>query len=173
MDAQGEWAREPNLATLRSAHGHLRDDPRQALAEFGALANSGSIMSLVYIGDIFEEGLGVERSPLKAEEFYRRAFEQGSAEKNDPRSMYWLAFSFLKDSRNRDQFDKAVQQLERASSLGHLHSTRKLGKILMAGHLGFGKFLYGLRIYVSTAFRAAQLAVDDPTSDDLLDLPLE
>jgi TPR repeat protein len=73
-----EWATEPDLAALQSAHCSLRDDPVRAMAELNTLANSGSLMSLVYLGYMFEEGLGVEASLSKAEDFYTRAFASGS-----------------------------------------------------------------------------------------------
>ena len=192
--------RSPDLRAFRSAHELLRDDPEQAMTRFSALANSGSPMSLVYIGYIHEEGLGVEKSVSRAEEFYRRAYERGSisgafrlgglswkredykraeeyfsfgAEKNDPRSMYWLACSHLRIIDDQDRLERAARLLERASSLGHLQSTRKLGKIFMRGHFGIAKFFHGLRLYISVAFLAARLAVDNPANERLLDLPLK
>lgn len=195
-----EWAAEPDLAALQSAYRFLRDDPVRAMSEFNTLVNSGSLMSLVYIGYMFEEGLGVEASLSKAEEYYTRAFASGSipaafslgrtswkrgdyrssekffswgTERNDPRAMYWLAAYYLRDRDNRDGLKRAVELLERASSLGHLQSTRRLGQVLMRGHFGIARFFHGLRIYVSTPFIAARLIASDPASQRLLDLPLK
>jgi TPR repeat protein len=73
MTTQDIWADEPDLDRLRSAYALQSSDPKRALAEFQALADIGSVMSLNYIAYIFEIGRGVPRDLAKAEEYYQRA----------------------------------------------------------------------------------------------------
>ena len=104
-------------------------------------------MSLVYLGYIYEVGLSVESDLSTAESYYRRAYEGGSigglfglgsiylrlqnyqeaekmfllgSDKQDMRSMYWLARVYLKDHNNVEKQQKAIRLLERSYSMGHI-----------------------------------------------------
>lgn len=200
METPEIWDKEPDLDALTRACDLMTTNPTRALAEFRALEARGSIISLVNIGHIFEYGRGAPVDLAKAEEYYQRAHEGGStsglfylgaicwkakdykraeklfeigAKRNDPRSMYWLACAFLRNPDQSDRYERAAVLLERAYSMGHLQSQRKLGKLLISGRLGILSIPSGFRHYVRAAIIGSRLAVDDPTNERLRDLPID
>jgi hypothetical protein len=80
---------------------------------------------------------------------------------------------YLKHAGDRNRLEEAVALLRRASSMGHIQSTRRLGWILAKGHFGVLNILRGLRMFVGAGVTAAKLAVKEPSSERLRDLPID
>ena len=73
-----DWSKEPDLEHLREAQGLLASNPEQALVELKALADRGSIMSMLYIADSYKRGTISKIDLAQAEHWYRRAMNAGS-----------------------------------------------------------------------------------------------
>lgn len=199
METQQIWDTEPDIEALGSAVAVLHSDPGRAMLQFQTLEHRGSIRSLVYLGYIFETGLGVNSDLVAAEGYYRRAYEAGSteglfllgalywklknykdaqktfaigAERNEPRSLYWLARIYLRGTSDFRCIENAAKMLEKAASLGHLQSQRHLGKILMSGRLGLSRIFQGVPMYLGAAIAGAKIAAHDPLDERVRDLPL-
>ncbi len=199
MEPPEIWANEPDLERLRAANAVLGSDPRHALTIFQDLEKRGSIMSLVYIGHMFENGLGVKQDLSASERYYRRAYEGGStsglfslgavywksgdyvraeqmflrgSERRDPRSLYWLACIYLNKTIDNGRYEKAATLLEQAYSMGHIQSGRRLGRLLMTGRFGLLRKLMGLRLIISAAIAGAKIAVLNPSDERVKDLPI-
>jgi TPR repeat protein len=72
------WEREADQERIHFAHSLLSDDPTQSLQEYLALAEQGSLWSLVRVAAAFASGTGTPVDPAQAEKWYRRAYEGGS-----------------------------------------------------------------------------------------------
>jgi hypothetical protein len=80
--------------------------------------------------------------------------------------MYWLAILQLKGMP-----DVALSLLQRASSLGHLASSRKLALIFLGGRLGIGKFFGGIALFIWACINLLRFAMRDINDERLDDLP--
>lgn len=195
MESPQLLSKEPDLEKLRLAHRHLITDPKRALSELEELAECGSLMSLVYLGYIFEEGRTVPADLGKAKELYHRAYDGGSTTaafclgdmarkagdtekakgwfeigigRGDPRAMYWLARQYLAENpRSRAE---ALALLERAYALGHLRSGKAIAVMRISGSSGLRGFLRGLWLYLRFAALVLRIAVTDPMDNKLKDL---
>jgi len=73
------WKREPDQARLNQASLQLNTEPEKALAELEKLASAGSVLSMVYLGHAFRNGIGAAIDVDKSENWYRKASDGGSA----------------------------------------------------------------------------------------------
>ncbi len=69
---------DPHEERARNAAALLKTDPDTAFPILLALAEAGSVWSMLQVAFCYLEGRGVEPSAASAEEWYRRAFEGGS-----------------------------------------------------------------------------------------------
>jgi uncharacterized protein len=180
MDAetdQMDWAKEPDMESLTRAHSLLASDPGQALTELKALADRGSVMSMLYIANAYRNGVGSGTDLQQAEEWYRRAMDRGSvlgsyelgrvyyemenypkAEKafragesqNYAPSINMLGMMHLGGTGVEQNTGKARDLLERASALGHIFAKRNLAFLLITGRYGLREFLRGVGLFLLT-----------------------
>ena len=73
-----DFAKEPDQGRLYRAYKMLEKDPQKAILELKALVKVHSIMSMIYLGDAYKFGTGVEANLNEAEEWYRLAANAGS-----------------------------------------------------------------------------------------------
>jgi len=190
---------EPDIERLRSTWAMRPSKPHETMTTLQDLAENGSIISLYYIGHMAEKGIGAPENKEKALRYYQLSAERGSIEglfmlgalywrmkefrkaldafeiaanKGHPRAIYWLAIFYLQKSEDPARLQKAEVLLRRSASMGHIQSSRKLGKLMMSGHFGLSNILPGIELYVRAAVTGARLAVGDPSNECLDDLPV-
>lgn len=142
-DSSVNWDDEPDLAGLKSAWDILAVDIDQSLALFGNLADKGSIMSMVYIGRVFDIGKHVNRDAAKAKYWYKGAADKGSIE-----ASYYLGRLYLECHNS----DEAYKLFEFGANRGYGPSMNALGIMYMKGIDG--------RKDVSKAIKILRAAVD-------------
>lgn len=100
--------REPDLDKLDGAYDLLSRDPKRALVELLALAENGSQLSMLYVGEIYAKGLGVSVDLNEAEKWFARLASHDSAF-----GYFALGKLYLKQARYvdaRDAFERAVRK---------------------------------------------------------------
>jgi TPR repeat protein len=169
------WADEPDLPELKRAWRLRERDPVQGLVRLKLLAESGSAMSMIYIGHSYQAGIGTAKDPTEAEKWYRRAADHGSvmglyalgrlyyAQKkhNEAKeafrfgaaagyapAMYYLGRIYYFGLGTEKDLAKAKLLFEEASGLGNILATRALGQILVRYHLTTAELLRGVYLSV-------------------------
>lgn len=161
--APGLWEREPDVSRLSAAFHAMRGNPDHALAELRALADAGSPMSMLYLGYMFAEGIGVPVDLKGAETWYRRAhdnhapsalcrlggvlermgnfdaaeevFSTGIAA-GDRLCIHHLGYLYMQAAFPRRDLNKARGLLAQAASNGNFIAARDLAYLLIKGHFG-------------------------------------
>ncbi len=123
-DLRRSWLVEPDQAALSRAHRLLRSDPKKAVIEMRALAERGSIMSMLYVGQAYRRGTGTDVDSRTAEKWYRRAADAGSLS-----AYYFLGRLYLVEKR----YDEARDVFEYASERNYAPATHFLGRMHFAG----------------------------------------
>ena len=184
---------EPDLERLRKAYDLRGRNPEIAMAEFKALAEIGSVMSLAYLGEAFETGNGAEKDFTKSEYWYEKAYEKGyvkgifslakqqfsgknyakaeelfkkCVQKDYLPSFFWLAHLYIKNP-NEDyrSIDKAIDLLEIGASRGHVFAKRQLAGLLIKGHSGFKGRFRGFWLFFEAAVTGPLIFLKDPKSE--------
>src|ERR1700759_562646 len=88
---------EPDASALQRAYKLWRREPEKALDELRRLAERGSRMSMLYLGETFAKGRGAFVDLGEAENWYRQAAELGSLF-----AYYSLGRMYLNEGRNDD-----------------------------------------------------------------------
>jgi len=172
----------------------LRTAPEQAIAELQALAQNGSVLSMVYLGHAFRNGTGTAVDLQKSDEWYRLATERGSALAPGILGAYYydtgqysLAETYFKISAERNylpavfrigkfyldaptgdrQLVKARDYLEQATAGGHVVAKRVLGGLLIQGNFGLSQRLRGAWLVASALKDILVVTATDPESDRL------
>ena len=168
------WENEPDLEQLRRAHSLLRSNPAQALLALKALAERGSTMSMLYIGEAYDEKGAATTDLTRAAEWYSRAadrgstlgryklgrvyldlerygearqmFEMGVSENYAP-SMNMLGMMYMKGIGINRDVSRARPLFERSASLGHVFAKRNLAAIFLRGTFGILQFLRGIYLF--------------------------
>lgn len=184
---------EPDLASLRVAYSKLQSDPIGAIQEFKTLADRGSVMSMVYLGDAFANGTGSHADLEEAEKWFLRASATGSVEgtfhlgafyfdrkeyskaehvfdsnglKDYPPAMDRLAWIYI-ETKQPEKIERARRLLERASALGHIYAKRHLAGLMMRGKLGLSAVLPGVRLFFAAVLDGLRVGFRDPLSERL------
>lgn len=186
-----EWRQEPDLDKLRAAYQRRQNDPVGAIAAFRELATRGSVKSLLYMAEMFRDGLGVEQNSNEAMKFFEQArklgsldgllslgmlyaeigsidkaeevFKEGAKREYAP-AMDRLAMIYLKE-RNDQNKAEAIELLEGASRIGNIYAKRHLGALLIRSGPGVAARLRGVSL-VAQAFREGiQQYIANPHSD--------
>src|ERR1700732_4736409 len=108
---QSEWleAQSNNIAIMEceadpqlvyQAYDLLKPDPEASFKQYLALAESGSVWSMATVGYMLENGTGVARDLVQAEEWYLRADGAGS-----DYALIWLGLLYLKSNRYKNAQD--------------------------------------------------------------------
>jgi TPR repeat protein len=183
------WEREPDLARLRSAYHALATEPRRALTELRELAQIGSAMSMMYLGNALERGIGTEVDLRQAATWFDGASKAGCAlalahlgcvqselrdygqaietftrgiAGGDRLSVYFLGSLFKSAPEPFRDMEKARELLARAADWGNVYAQRQLASLLMGGHDGVVNRLRGLQLLFLSARRGlAMVAATD------------
>jgi TPR repeat protein len=167
------WEDEADQERILHAHSLLKTDPAQSFKEYLALAEQGSVWSMVPVGTNFETGQGALQNLAQAEAWYRRAYERGSdygllrlgqlylrskryaeaevvfrtgVERGFAPAMFPLAWAYSKSAHWPQKREEALMLLERASAAGDLSARRFLGTAMARGWFGLRHIPSGLRL---------------------------
>ena len=160
----------------------------EAAQIYTVLAEKGSTDSQIFLGWMYQNGLGLERNLERAYELYKQAVSAGSTEgefylgrlcelqgKFDE-AVEWLSVSAKKDyapamyrlgklleaghpSRNTTE---AMKYFEDAARKGHLIAQKDIALKMFKGQLGWTKVLEGFFMLLKTIGRIYKVAKDDP-----------
>jgi TPR repeat protein len=188
------WKNEPDMTQLRHAYSLRSTDPAQSLAELRALADRGSLASMVYLAEAYTKGLGTSVDLLQAEEWYKRAAQGGSVlasyhlgrsylAKNDylnamkafesgalagyMPSTRQLGGLYLRGTGVERDLNKAREFFERASASGNVFAKRDLAYLLIRGHFGFLQILRGAGLFFTAIKDLTVVILTDPTRENL------
>jgi hypothetical protein len=189
-----DWDREPDLDGLRLAYNKLQTDNDGALKELRELADQGSVMSMIYIGDDYYSRRGQIGNILKAREWYGLASENGSliAEYKIGRLYYnddhfnSALFHFNKiiddgpsgslhivghmyqhgKGVDRD-LETAKRYFELGAAKGHVYAKRDLSRFLMSGRYGIPNIIRGLLLWLSCVTDIVTLVWTENEGDKL------
>lgn len=185
MNGRDGFANEPDLARLSRAYVRMATDWPYALSELTSLADLGSVMSVLYIAQAYQRGIGTPVDLGQYEKWLHRAKDAGSAlaayklglfylrdgkyDKAESNLLHAASFDFvpalarlglLYSRGNEFAFDKirAKQFLERASLRGHISGKRDLAVFLIRGKFGVLQKLRGMVMYVTLPYVIAKVA---------------
>lgn len=119
-----EWSEEPDPRRLWDALHSLKANPLDALSMFEDLAEGGSRLSLVYMGDAYLYGRGVKENKGKGERLLRRASSLGSIE-----AVYTLARYY----EGLKEFDRARIEFCKIANRGYSPALYMLGSFYYYG----------------------------------------
>lgn len=97
-------SREENLDEFWEAVYCRKESPLKAIRMFKILSKKGSSLSMLYIGDMFENGRGVKKNLKLGDCWYNKAAEHGSIE-----ASFRLAFAYW-HCRN---YNNSILELEK------------------------------------------------------------
>jgi len=168
---EAEWHAEPDLEELGAAYALLRVSPANAVSRLHALAERGSVMSMIYLGDAYASGKGAIRDLDKAQKWYQQATDYGSVRAayilgrlyltlkryDEARKAFKLAAArdfapaahilgrmYWAGTGGEKRIDKAIEHLEHAADLGSVPARGLLGRILVETHAERGQMMRGL-----------------------------
>jgi uncharacterized protein len=170
--------RDPEHDALVETERMWRRDPEAAFPELAALAERGSVWSMLLLGYAYQVGKGVTADPLQAESWYRRASEHGCRQaqlrlgwiydqRNDDAkseliyavgaaehwapAMYYLARVKLRQPTSAEQLGQVRALLEQASALGDLGAQIELAHLFVRGRFGWQRIPSGIRLVLVAA----------------------
>ena len=176
MESQINWSDEPDLPRLRLAYLLLTTEPARGIAELTILADMGSFMSMIYLGDAYSFGQNATKNLGEAEKWYVRAISSGQ-----PRAQYSLGRFYLelgRDVEARQAFiagaasdyvpaidflgrmyaygkggeknlEKAEELLKYAYKKGSLIAKGALGRVLIRSYFRPLRIIRGIWLYTS------------------------
>ena len=190
--SERHWAAEPDIPALAEARKLKSTSPKSAIRSFELLAEKGSIFSLIHLGQIYSQGLGVKADAKIAEQYYTEADQKGSIY-----GSYYLSLLYIRQKnmiRARIFLEKCVEQgfapalhklgriyyngwgvkrdVKRAMklwkqgvSMGNILSNVSLGLAYVRFRGGPSKFITGFELIISSIRRYSQVLQADPGSD--------
>ncbi|MBI1907042.1 MAG: sel1 repeat family protein [Rhodocyclales bacterium] len=158
------------------------------------IAERGSKYACLYLGWLYQTGLGVVQSQEHAEKWYRKVadtglpsgqhylgnllrnlqrfreaviwYERAAAAGYLP-AIYRLGRSYeIGQGTSKDEL-KAKQYLQEAAAKGHLFAQRDVAVLMLKGRFGYLRMPLGAVNFLSTVVRGAALALKDPESEKL------
>ena len=191
-DDKRVWADEPDSPRVNEAYRLLFSDPDRAYGQLLALADGGSIMSMVYLGWMFRDGIGRKADFPEAEYWFKRVadsgaligtsylgelyqihgdhnkareiFSIGAAQEYVP-AMYLLGRMYVFGSGGFRDDAKGRALLEKCAALGYLRAKAALANMLMRGSDGFRGRIKGLWNGFRFMREAIQLYKHDPDNE--------
>jgi hypothetical protein len=191
-DSVASWHDEPDVERYRRSLKLVSEHAPGAIVELEALADLGSIRSMMYLGFLYDGGKFVSRDPNRAKFWYNRAIQAGAidgwyylgrlfvgegayakaleafregSDHNHVLSINWLAVMYFRGWGVARDLEKARYLWERASSMGHLVSRRHLGVLSLTGRFGVLQIPRGLSLLWSILADTRGIAQRDPTSE--------
>ncbi len=165
-----------------------------ALKQYLTYANEGNAECQVFVGWLYERGIGIPRDQLTAGNWFKRAAENGSpqgafyyaryilrygdkkeaipwfqkgANLGDVPSLFRLGYAYFHGVGVDSDHNKGIQLIQQAAGLGHIYALRELSLIEMRGYKGFtGRILGSMRLIRAT-LSAYRVARKDPYSERL------
>ena len=187
---------EPDFERVSKAYELLQRQPGPAvITELIALAERGSLMSMIYLGWIYKRGLGAEIDPAQSEYWYSRAIAGGStlaiyhlghlyldsldyvkaadvfekgASINYPPAMFCLGCMYLEGQGVSRDFEKARLLFKRAADQKNVFDKRKLAAMYLTGKYGLRDFFNRVSLFCSVFWDLFVIFRSDPNSDKLL-----
>jgi len=168
----------------------------QAFLKYQALADQGYVECQVFLGWLYQQGLGTTQDYKYALEYYSKAAQQGANEgqfrlakiyaKNKD---YKKAYEWYKKSADGSYSpalfrlgwiynigrgtsvnkDKAYNYFERASNLGHVFAQKEMALLLINGYRGKIYRLIGVYLYIKVLFVGLYVGIKYPHSEHILD----
>lgn len=150
---------------------------QEAFSKYKNLAERGSVESQVFVGWMYQQGLGVPQDYAKASEWYEKAAKLGSADaqfylaklyarkkdyaqaihwyeaaaaKEYPPALYRLGWVYEVGRGVEPDREKAYAYYERAAKAGHLFAQKELALLLVQGQRGWLARLKGLYALLKT-----------------------
>lgn len=166
---EGDPQREAVEATTKLR----RRDPTAAFPQFLALAEGGSVYSMLCVGWLYSHGVGVPEDTVEAERWNLRALEHGSqrarlqladlywarsdfgacesilqpgVDEHWAPAMYVMAMTKLQQPRTEVLRESARVLLEEASTLGDVGAQWALGIRMARGWFGLHRIPRGIRV---------------------------
>lgn len=165
---------------------------KEAFDKYRTLAESGSVTGQVFLGWMYQRGLGVEQDPEAARHWYQKAADtdspvaqfylgrlygiqkkyrdaiewlEKSASKNYMPAIYRLGRTYdLGEGVNVDK-DKAHRLFDQAAKMGHLMAQRQIAIRMIKGHHGISGIPKGLYKLARVLFAGFRLSWSDPDND--------
>lgn len=172
-DASEAWDSEPNLEALRAAVAESERAPEEAFDRLLALAQEGSVVATVVVGEAYYWGIGTAVDPTEAENWLRKAYELGSrrgllsygrvayrrhdwadaerifrkgADAGWPEAKYRLADAMWHRAPGNDAPGEVWTLLEDAATAGHPFAREWHGVEMARGRHGLASVPRGLRL---------------------------
>jgi len=166
---EGDPQREAVEATFKLR----KRDPTAAFPQFLALAEGGSVYSMLCVGWLYSQGVGVAKDTVEAERWNLLALERGSkrarlqladlylarpdfdacamiltpgVDEHWAPAMYALAMVKLQQPKTTMQRESARVLLEEASALGDVGAQWALGRRMARGWFGWRRIPRGFRL---------------------------
>ena len=163
---------DADVTRLRQAFEMWRSNPVEAFTGFLVLAEGGSVWSMIQVGVAYESGRGVPLDRIRAEEWYRKAYEQGSdlglvragyltfkrgdiaeaktilsvgVSRGLTPAMRYLAWMELRLSKKEDARGRARALYEQAIASGDLAARMLFARSMVRGRFGLRAIPAGIR----------------------------
>jgi TPR repeat protein len=190
-----EWNSDPRGTQLWDVVGLAETDPEAALNGMKQLAEEGSSLSMMFLGDAYLFGrYGLKKEPALAERWLRRSASAGSiegayllarylqgcgrhdaalveynklAESGFSPALFVLGTIHYKGEIARKDIDKAFYYFIEASKLGHLHAKHWVSYIQMNDGLGIISWIVGFFKRCTLIIPFVKTRVMYPQSDRL------
>ena len=119
------WKAEPDLVLLRDLYALLAEKPSEAVPGLVALAERGSVASMLYLADFYITDKPFARADLsKAQHWYEMAYKGGS-----PQAAYMFGRLLYKSK----EYDGAFSAFLDGAQWGYLPAIYRLAKMYQMG----------------------------------------
>lgn len=146
----------------------------EALSIYETLASAGDPQCQVFSGWMYYEGLGVEKNPVKALEWFEKAaglgskegaFYSGRVEMNLGQyesaithfriaarqeygpALLWLGIAYIRGLGFDVDYKKGIDYLNRAAKTGNYLAQREIGILMLKGKMGFLNIPKGIFLF--------------------------
>jgi uncharacterized protein len=193
-DQTTELHNEPDENALYQAYTLFSTAPEQALDVLKSLAERGSVMSMLYVGEAYRFGKGIDIDLVQSQRWFERAascgsllgayefgrllyeqkryneaiaaFEIGARQSYGP-SLNMLARMYLNGQGVSTDINRGRELLEDATAIGNVFAKRSLAGLLLRGTFGPLAFLRGIRLFFGALKDILVVAPGNPSSDRL------
>lgn len=172
------------------------EEYEKAFQLYKRLADKGSVDSQVFVGWMYQNGLGVKKDVNIAFSWYEKAANLGSAEgqfyvaksyaiqnkfnetkewyyksaeKNYSPALFRLGWIYDTGRGVKADKEKALSYYKHATELGHVFAQKELAILLVKGHSGLLMRFYGIFLLLKSIVSGVLVAAKDPHSERLRD----
>lgn len=190
-----EWSEEPHAPELWDALQLVKSDPAAGIEALEHLAENGSSLAMMYLGDIYLKGKhSVPKSGDLGEAWLKRSARRGSiegayglawhlrssdrpsaalaeyerlADLKYPPALFALGREYYKGELVERDLDKALFYFRLAEQQGHLYAAHQISHILMRENMSPFSWLHGVAKWIAMIIPFVRTNVNYPTSDRL------